>query len=46
MLAITEGNETKHQQRAGRQYTTTQGDAATRAPSQRLSMRAMGTKKR
>jgi hypothetical protein len=45
MLAITEGNETKHQQRAGRQDTTTQRNAATRVPSQCLSARAMGTKK-
>ncbi len=46
MLAITEGNETKHQQRAGRQDTTTQPDATTRAPSQRLNAHAMGAKKR
>ncbi len=37
MLAITEGNETKHQQQAGRQDTTTQPDATMRAPSQCLS---------
>ncbi len=46
MLAITEGNETKHQQWAGRQDTTTQRNAAVRAPSQRLSVRAMGAKER
>ena len=46
MLAITKGNETKHQQWAVCQDTTTQRDTATRAPSQRLSARAMGTKKR
>jgi hypothetical protein len=46
MLAITEGNETKHQQRAGCQDTTTQCNATTRAPSQRLSTRAMGAKER
>ncbi len=46
MLAITEGNETKHQQRAGRQDTATQPNATMRAPSQRLSARAMGAKKR
>ena len=45
-LAITEGNETKHQQWAGRQDTTKQRDATTRAPSQCLSARAMGAKKR
>jgi hypothetical protein len=46
MLAITEGNETKHQQRAGHQDTTTQRNAAARAPSQHLSVRAMGAKER
>ncbi len=46
MLEITEGNETKHQQWAGHQDTTTQPDATMRAPSQRLSAHAMGTKKR
>jgi hypothetical protein len=46
MLAITEGNETKHQQQAGCQDTTTQRDTAMRAPSQRLSARAMGAKER
>jgi hypothetical protein len=42
ILAIIEGNETKHQQWAGNQDTITQPDAKTRAPSQRLSARAMG----
>ncbi len=46
MLTITEGNETKHQQQVGRQDTTTQRDAAARAPSQCLSARAMGAKER
>ena len=46
MLAITEGNETKHQQWAGCQDTTTQCNDVTRAPSQHLSVCAMGTKER
>jgi hypothetical protein len=46
MLAITKGNETKHQQQAGHQDTTTQRDAVRSAPSQRLSAHAMGAKER
>jgi hypothetical protein len=46
MLTITEGNETKHQQWAGCQDTTTQCNDVTRAPSQHLSVCAMGAKKR
>ncbi len=46
MLAITEGNKTKHQQRAGCQDTTTQCNAVARAPSLHLSASAMGTKER
>ncbi len=46
MLPITEGNETKHQQRAGCQDTTTQPNATMRAPSQCLSAHAIGAKKK